>query len=214
MRINEKLKEFWKFLNKDSWQSTIVFVLLVLIFIMFIFSPLIGLLTGFSYSESTIAPKLKSTFPFVSLSSGSMNLVIVESCSMYHSVELEDILTNKIYSEKGISLEDTEKWNFQNGFTKGDIIFSIAPNNLEVGDVIIFNSGQPNVRYPIIHRIIRADETFTTKGDNNQGLLEYEKVILPEQVLARSAFRIPYVGWIKLFFFEWQKPQEQRGLCK
>jgi len=214
MEIKKSLKNFWRFLNEDNWQSTIVFVFLVLIFIMFILSPLIGMLTGFSYSESMIKPALKSSFPFITISSSSMNLVIVESCSMYHRTDLETILKNEIYTKNNISIEDIKSWSFKQGFTKGDIIFSVAPRNIEVGDVIIFNSGQQNVRYPIIHRIIRSGETFTTKGDNNQGLLDYEKEIQPEQILAKSVFRIPYLGWIKLIFFDWQKSQEQRGFCK
>ncbi len=213
MNIREEAKKFWKFLNQDSWQSTLTFVFLFMIFIMFIFSPLLGILTGFGYSESMIKPTLKSSFPFIGISSGSMNLVIVESCSMYHRETLKGILENGIYAENNISLEDTVDWSFKRGFNKGDIIFSIAPKNLEVGDVIIFNSNQQNVRYPIIHRIIRAEETYTTKGDNNPGLLVYEQDISRQQVLAKSVFRIPYIGWIKLILFDWQKSANQRGLC-
>lgn len=212
--IGEKIKSFWKFLNEDSWQSTLSFVLLFLIFIMFVFSPILGMLTGFSYSDSMIKPVFKSSFPFVSLSSGSMNLVIVESCSMYHREPLEKILENDLYSENNISLQDTKDWSLKKGFNKGDIIFSLAPKNIEVGDVIIFDSGQSYVRYPIIHRVIRIQESLTTKGDNNPGLLDYEQEISRERVLAKSVFKIPYVGWIKLIFFDWQKGPEQRGLCK
>jgi signal peptidase I len=213
-KVFNNLKEFWKFLNKDSWQSTLAFISIFLIFVMFIFSPLIGMLTGFSYSESVIKPSFKTSFPFISLSSGSMNLVIVESCSMYHRESLEGILENELYSNLNIDIEDTKSWDLRKGFNKGDIIFSIAAKNLEVGDVIIFDSGQRSVRYPIIHRIIKIDETLTTKGDNNYGLLEYEKEIPRDSVFAKSIIRIPYVGWIKLIFFDWQKSPEQRGLCK
>jgi hypothetical protein len=213
MEIKKSFKRFWKFLNEDSWQSTIVFVLSFLILIMYVISPILGILTGFSYSESMIKLSPQSSFPFVSISSNSMNLVIVESCSMYHKTSLEKILENEIYENNGITIEDTKKWSLRNGFAKGDIIFSIAPKNIKVGDVIIFNSEQQNVRYPIIHRVIRAEQTLTTKGDNNPGLLNYEKEISQEQVLAKSIVRIPYLGWIKLVFFDWQKPQEQRGFC-
>jgi hypothetical protein len=212
-KIKNKLKKFWNFLNEDSWQSTVVFILLFLVLIMYVFSPLLGLLTGFSYSESIIKLSPQASFPFLAINSNSINLVIVESCSMYHKEPLEKILENKIYSENNISLEKTKDWNFKRGFSKGDIIFSIAPKNIKIGDVIIFNSEQQNVRYPIIHRIIRMEETLTTKGDNNPGLLSYEKEISNEQVLAKSIFRVPYLGWIKLMFFEWQRPPEQRGFC-
>lgn len=211
--VRDKIKSFWKFLNEDSWQSTVVFILLFLLFIMFIFSPILGMLTGFTYSESVIKPVFKSSFPFISLSSGSMNLVIVESCSMYHRESLEGILENSLYDENNISIEDTSSWSLKNGFNKGDIIFSVAPKNIKVGDVIIFDSGKSYVRYPIIHRVIRLGDNLTTKGDNNPGLLEYEQEIPRERVFAKSVFRIPYLGWIKLIFFDWQKSPEQRGLC-
>ncbi len=213
MKIKEIWKKFWKFINEDTWQSTLAFILLFMIFVMYIFSPVLGMLTGFSYSDSVIKLSSKGSFPFVMISSNSLNLVIVESCSMHHKMELEKIMENGLYEKNNVSFEDSKDWRFQKGFTKGDIIFSIAPKKIEVGDVIIFNSGQPNVRYPIIHRVIRAGETYTTKGDNNPGLLEYEKEIQNDRVLAKSVLRIPYLGWIKLIFFDWQKPEDLRGFC-
>jgi len=191
IKIKESIKKFWDFMNEDSWESTIVFLILALIFIKFIFMPFLAFVTGTKY-----------------------NLVIVESCSMHHSKSLEEILSNDIYRENGIFFENTTNWNFKRGFTKGDIIFSISPKNIQVGDVIIFDSGEKNVRYPIIHRIIKIENnTITTKGDNNEGLLPYEKEIPRERVLAKSVARIPFVGWIKLIFFDWRKPKEQRGFC-
>lgn len=213
MDIKKEAIRFWKFLNKDTWQSTLTFILIFLVLIMYVFSPLLGILTGFSYSESVIKIAPSKNFPFLTFSSQSLNLVIVESCSMYHNENLEEILTNENYVKNNITIEETKGWGFKNGFTKGDIIFSVAPKNIEVGDVIIFNSNQPNVRYPIIHRVIRAEETYTTKGDNNQGLLTYEREIQEQQILAKSVLRIPYIGWIKLILFDWQKPKEQRGFC-
>ncbi len=213
-KIKEELKKFWKFLNEDSWKSTIVFVILFLLIIIYLVSPLIGILTGFSYSESIIKFSTSKSFPYIYISSSPMNLVIVESCSMYHSESLEQILENNIYEENNLSYEDTKSWSFKKGFTKGDIIISIAPKKINVGDVIIFDSNQQGVKYPIIHRVIRNEETITTKGDHNYLLLPYEKEIQPSQVRAKSVLRIPFIGWIKLIFFDWQKPQDQRGLCK
>jgi signal peptidase I len=191
MTTNEKIKKFWKFLNEDSWESLIVFAILVFLFLYFIFMPTMSFVLGTKYS-----------------------LVIVESCSMYHRQPLENILEDPIYDYYGINSEDSENWKFQKGFTKGDIIFSIRPKNVKVGDVIIFDSGKSDVRYPIIHRVLRAEESFTTKGDNNEGLLVYEKEIPRENVLAKSLFRIPYVGWIKLALVDWRKSPENRGFCK
>lgn len=188
-KIGGYVKRFWNFLKEDSWPSFFVGLFLALIIIKFIFFPLLSLITG------TALP-----------------LVIVESCSMYHSQDLNHILENKIYSDYGLDINDTEDWALRGGFNKGDIIFVLGPNNIEVGDVIIFSAMQTN---PIIHRVVDVQSSgyFTTKGDNNIGFLPYEKNINPEQVLGKAVFKIPYVGWIKLIFFDWMKPSKERGLC-
>ena len=180
---------FWSFLKEDSWPSFFVSLLIALVVIKFIIFPLLTLLTG------TVLP-----------------LVIVESCSMYHSQDLEAIMKNGIYSDYGLGYEDTANWSLRNGFTKGDIIVVLGPKNVEVGDVIIFNGGQSN---PIIHRVIgiNSDGEYTTKGDNNLGLLVFEKDIEKDRVLGKAVFRVPAIGWIKLIFFDWKKPLGQRGLC-
>jgi len=117
-------KRFWKFLKEDSWQSLIVNLILAFVIIKFVLFPLASLVTG------TALP-----------------LVIVESCSMYHSGNLEDVLSNSIYSDYNINIDNTSSWSLRNGFSKGDIIFVVGPKDLKVGDIIIFNAGQNN---PII----------------------------------------------------------------
>jgi signal peptidase I len=191
MEFKKEWKKFVKFMKEDSWQSLLVSLVLAFLIIKFIVFPVLIAITG------TPLP-----------------LVIVESCSMYHQDRgFENTFTSSIYSDYGISIEDSEDWIFQNGFAKGDIIFVLAPKNLEVGDVIIFNGGQRN---PIIHRLISVGETYTTKGDNyltNKGVGSFEKSIAEEQLLGKAVFKIPYLGWIKLIFFDWRNPVSARGLC-
>ena len=213
LKKENKIRQFWEFMNQDNWKGTITFVAFFLILIMYVIAPIIGMATGFSYGESIIKFGLSDSFPFLRVTSNSMNFVIVESCSMHHNEPLQEIVRDRIYRNQGITPEDIKSWSLRRGFTKGDIIFSIAPRNLEVGDVIIFDSERAEVRHPIIHRIISIDGTITTKGDNNDGLLEYEREIRQDQVMAKSVLRIPYLGWIKLAFFDWQKPTDQRGFC-
>ena len=106
----------------------------------------------------------------------------------------------------------------KNGFNKGDILFIVKadPEKLEVGDIIIFNANQRN---PIIHRIVDIRDTkdgkvFSTIGDNNNGQLEFEDRITEEMLVGKAVARItPYFGWIKLVFYDWQKPPEERGFC-
>jgi hypothetical protein len=96
-------KRSWKFLKKDTWLSLLVSLVIAFLFIRFLLFPLLSLITG-----------------------ASLPLVIVESCSMYHSNELEEILENPIYKEYGIDINDTEKWVFQDGLNKGDIVFVLG----------------------------------------------------------------------------------------
>jgi signal peptidase I len=182
-------KRSWKFLKKDTWLSLLVSLVIAFLFIRFLLFPLLSLITG-----------------------ASLPLVIVESCSMYHSNELEEILENPIYKEYGIDINDTEKWVFQDGLNKGDIVFVLGAEkeDLKIGDVIIFNANKQN---PLIHRIISINNGVTTKGDHNSALLEAEKNIKQEQIIGRAVFRVPYLGWIKLIFFEFFRNPLERGFC-
>jgi signal peptidase I len=186
------VKKFWAFLNDDSWSSFVVTLVLAFIVIKFIFFPTLSFFTG------TALP-----------------LVIVESCSMYHEESgFEQTFGSEIYEDFGILLGDTGNWIFQNGFSKGDVIFVVGPKNLEVGDVIIFNGGQ---NHPLIHRLISVDDKFTTKGDNyktNEGLLSAEKDIPEERIIGKALFKVPFIGWAKLIFFESSRDPKSRGLCK
>jgi hypothetical protein len=197
-KLGESFKKFWAFLKKDSWQSLLVSLIIAFIVIKFIFFPLLSLLTG------TALP-----------------LVIVESCSMYHSIDLEDVLENKIYGEHGIDMEETEKWNFKSGLSKGDIIFVIRPTNLEIGDVLIFDANPDSTSpHPIIHRVISLDP-LQTKGDHNPVQLTVsnnlhrvdETNINEDQLVGKAVMKLPFLGWIKLIFFESSRPVNERGLC-
>ena len=191
MKIGEYAKEFWKFLKKDTWPSFAATLLIALIIIKFIFFPLLSLLTG-----------------------SALPLVIVESCSMYHhEAGFEKTFESDVYEKNGIGIEDTISWPFQNGFTKGDVIFVIGPGDVEVGDVIIFNAGE---QHPLIHRVVEVDENFATKGDNyktNYNQLTVEKNISEDQIIGEALFRIPLVGWAKLIFFEFGRDEGERGIC-
>jgi len=183
---------FWRFLKKDTWGSFIVTLLIAFIVIKFIFFPLLSLVTG------TPLP-----------------LVIVESCSMYHSDGMEQVFTSPVYEEYNLTLNDSKKWGFQNGLNKGDIIFVISPKKAKIGDIIIFQASTAN---PIIHRVISINEQgyYSTKGDNfktNSQMLNEEKIIAPERAVGKAVFRIPYLGWLKLIFYESSRSPEDRGLC-
>lgn len=195
-------KRFWFLLWKDdSFKGWFFSIIVIFVFIKFIFFPLLSLVTG------TVLP-----------------LAIVESCSMYHQGNLfsdydewfKDQETK--YSRFGIEKDEFGTFIFKKGFNKADVLFIIGtkPEKLKVGDVIIFTAGTNN---PIIHRIIEIKTqdgkfVFSTIGDNNNGQLNFEKDISESQVIGKSVFKImPYVGWIKLIFFESSKSQGEKGFC-
>jgi len=41
-----------------------------------------------------------------------------------------------------------------------------------------------------------------------------EKDISKENIIGKSYVKIPLLGWIKLIFFEFKKPVNERGFCK
>ena len=201
--LKDLWKKFWFLLWKDdSLKGWIFSIIVIFVFIKFIFFPSLSLVTG------TALP-----------------LAIVESCSMYHDGNLLSNYNewfqkhNGKYSTLSIGKSEFENFKFNDGFNKGDILLITGanPKKLKVGDVIIFNAGINN---PVIHRIIKIDNQkdnliFSTMGDNNNGQLSFEKSIQSSQIIGKAQFKIaPYVGWMKLIFFESRKPFSEKGFCK
>lgn len=179
-------------MQEDSLRSLIVFFIIAIIFIKYILFPSLSLITG-----------------------TELPLVIVESCSMYHQENgFEKIFQKDIYLQNGIDIEDTQEWDFKNGLNKGDVIFVMGTKAPKMGNVVIFNGG---ANHPIIHRVIDDTEPYGTLGDNNQGQITTpvsEKAISQNQLIGKAIFKIPYIGWIKLIFFEHTRGADQKGLCK
>ena len=182
------LTSFWNFLRQDTWPSFFVSLVLIVMLIKFIFFPFISLITG------TPLP-----------------LVVVESCSMYHAAPFDGWWERNQgwYESRNITLRDFTHFSLRNGLNKGDIVIVWGRSAIGRGDIIIFNS---QTRYPIIHRII-AENPRATKGDNNPDQLSFERAIPDSALVGKAVARIPYLGWIKLIFFEWLKDPESRGFC-
>ena len=189
MNFRKNLRKFWSFLKRDTWQSWLVSLILAFLFIKFIFFPVLSLIF------STPLP-----------------LVVVESCSMYHSTDFDDWWKRNEawYEDKLIFRENFEKFSFKNGLNKGDIILVSGWGDIEIGSVIIFES---SFRFPLIHRVIEKDP-IGTKGDNNFDQLPPEKEISSDKIKGKAVIRVPALGWIKLIFFEATKPANQRGFCR
>lgn len=201
-KIKKFFNRFWFIVWKDdSPKGWLISILFIFIMIKFVFFPTLNFITG-----------------------TELPLAIVESCSMYHKGNLFSNTENWFESNKNkyndfeIDREDFLNFPFKKGFTKGDILFIVGakPEKLSVGDVIIFEAG---TNHPIIHRIVEIKETedgrvFSTLGDNNPGQLSGEKEIREEQIVGRAVVRVaPYLGWIKLIFYEYKQPINNKGFC-
>lgn len=208
-------KKIWDFLWKsNSVWSWIVDLILIFLIVKFIIFPIFSLALG--------AP-----LPFVIIESGSLEHRIVSYdkniqphiCGLSFE-RAEDISRNftrywqycgNWYEEHNITREQFEEWPYSRGLNKGDIIVvkGLRDYSYETGDIIIFSRKEPRYKTPIIHRVIDIesdDETnefvFSTKGDHNSEQWGYELEIEKEQIIGRAVWRIPKLGWVKLFFVE------------
>ncbi len=188
MSAGDTLKKFWNFLRRDTWPSFFVSLILIIIAIKFIFFPLLSLLAG------TPLP-----------------LVVVESCSMYHPLSFEGWWQRNAgwYEPRNITRAEFQSFPLKNGLNKGDIVIVWGHEASNRGDIVIFTAG---TRYPVIHRVI-SEIPMSTKGDNNPDQLPLERAIPADTLIGKAVGRIPFLGWIKLIFFEPLKAPEARGLC-
>lgn len=187
-RENNPIKLVWNYLKRDTWDSWIVSMIILIILIKFVFFPVVGFFTH-----------------------TSLPIVIVESCSMYHETTFSDWWQKNSawYDMRNITEEQFTSFPMDNGLDKGDIIFVYGQSQYKQGDIIIFHSSTPN---PIIHRIV-SENPFETKGDHNPSQIIYDKNINQNAILGKAVFKIPALGWIKLIFFEPFRDSSERGLC-
>jgi hypothetical protein len=205
MQIKRHFRGFVNYLKKDTWDSWLVSILLIVLFIKLIFFPSLSLLTG-----------------------SSLPLVFVESCSMYHESSFDSWWEQNEawYKTQDISKSDFDSFPSKNGLNKGDLIMVIEKKEYKQGDIIVF---QPNPEsrapLPIIHRIVSLNP-IATKGDHNtqqfslamsesQNPFRIDETNIPKDRVIGKAVKIaPWIGWIKLIWTEPFRSESQKGLCK
>ena len=186
-------KKIWYFIwEDDSVWSWIVNIILAFVLIKFIVYPSLGLL-------------LQTTHP----------VVAVVSESMEHNNGFDDWwqMANKWYAANDIKKSDFGNFPLKNGFNKGDIMVlkGKKAEDIKVGDIIVFWSAKKD---PIIHRVVKKwkDDNvyyFETKGDNYrtnpvpiQSAFLNETKTSEEQIVGNAVFRIPLLGYVKIWFVE------------
>ena len=124
-------------------------------------------------------------------------VVAVVSESMTHDVTTELHHYQFLEENYGYTREQIDSWPLKNGFRKGDVLIikGVNRDELEVGDVIVYNIDSEGRGIPIVHRIIKIDKNeIVTKGDHN--IVEDQWNI--GKIRGKAVFVIPYIGWPKL----------------
>jgi signal peptidase I len=181
--------KIWFFIWHDnSAASWIVNIILAYVLIKFIIYPGLGWVFG-------------THFP----------IVAVVSNSMEHHQGFDEWWTanEDYYLALNITKQSFSSYSFKRGFNRGDIMFLIGkkPEDIKIGDVIVFQSKKP---YPIIHRVIDKQEkgmwVFQTKGDNNKAQIRDadldETRVLENQLLGKAVLRVPFLGYVKIWFVD------------
>ena len=132
----------------------------------------------------------------------SQPVVAVISGSMEHPGSFEQWWEGQqqFYDTYDITETQFRRFPLMNGFEQGDLIVLRGAKDLKIGDIIVFEA-TGNVL--IIHRIIAVHEqgetrSYTTKGDNNAGVLPQETSISEERIIGKSLISIPYLGNIRI----------------
>lgn len=192
-KFKRSLKKLWYFIWEDnsiwSWLANIV---LAFVLIKFIVYPGLGFLLGTSHP-----------------------VVAVVSESMEHNANFDGWWenSNRWYAKNNIKKEDFSKFPLKNGFDRGDIMVlkGKKADDIKVGDIVVFWSAK---RDPIIHRVVKKWQAgsiyyFQTKGDNyktnpasiKSAFLD-ETNVSEKQIVGNAVFRIPLLGYIKIWFVE------------
>ncbi|MBI4162249.1 MAG: signal peptidase I [Candidatus Aenigmarchaeota archaeon] len=98
------------------------------------------------------------------------------------------------YEQLHITKQEFKKFTLPNGMSKGDLLLVTKPENLKVGDIILYSRD-----VTIVHRIISiTNNGYVTKGDNN---LVSDPEISRSQVVGKVIADVPALGYPRLLLF-------------
>ena len=218
-KIKHYLKRAWDFIwNEDSVLSWIVNIVLAFVIIKFLIYPGIGLVLGTNLpvvaviSES-MEHRLDPVCKYYDLNNNCLTYYqntygICDKTFNYRKSLNFDEYWNTcggFYENISITKDDFKNFSMPNGFNKGDIIVLRGTNfdNLKVGDILVYQS---RLSYPVIHRVVSKSDVIATKGDHNPNSIQTaqlnEKYIMSDQIIGKAWLKIPYVGYVKIWFVE------------
>lgn len=213
--LKTNLKSFANYVFKgDDLLSHALFFVFLFVLFKFILLPSVGFLMNTQYPMTVIVSGSMEQ----DLNSKTMCGFIIPNAAN----NFWDVCGSYYENNLNISKSEFSTYPYSEGLNRGDIIivYGKRASEIEKGDVILFK-GQDKVtlednsqeslfylRYgPIIHRVVSINSTesgplLTTKGDNNPAIMEKETNIPQEDVLGVAVFRIPYLGLINYYFYE------------
>ncbi|MBR9705618.1 hypothetical protein GOV14_01145 [Candidatus Pacearchaeota archaeon] len=225
-KVKKKVQKAWHWIwHSDSPISWVVALLVIFIIVKYLFFPGLSLLMGTSLPVAGVESSSMDHNPTKYCEIAATFGGCAQMSSNYRLCDRDFAKKEKMsfnnywavcgdwYEKKEITKDNFSKFPMKSGFKKGDIIIVWGRFKPKVGDIIIFNANPESLApRPIIHRIIEiTDEgVIKTKGDHNKDYLtkdnnDYktdETEIYPEQIIGKAVFKIPYLGWFKIWFVE------------
>ncbi len=200
------VRSLWRFLWEDnSILSWIVNVILAFVIIKFIVYPLLGFLL-FTSNPIVAVVSCSMEHSATDCGRGSGYRICGAQLEKRTNLDFDEYWNNcgKWYEAKNISKSAFSEYPFGKGFNKGDLMIlkGKKPGELKTGDVIVFKGAE---KEPVIHRIVSISPegsgyVFSTKGDNNDNQLSYEKSIPPDLIIGKAVIKLPYLGNVKILF--------------
>ncbi len=132
----------------------------------------------------------------------STPIVSVASRSMFHPQHFDEWWSQKnvYYESIGIDKENFSKFAAKNGLDKGDILFIVSDEKLDVGDIIVYHpqSGCFSIDETIVHRVIKIENgIYTTKGDSNPA--QDGCMVQMSQIEGKAVLAVPLLGYPRLW---------------
>ncbi len=210
------LKSFMNYVFRgEDFISHILYFVILFVFFKYLLIPVIGFL-------------MSTTYPLTAIVSSSMEHDLESGfvCGnefTYSDQNYWDICGDYYKTNLEISENQFNLFPFENGMNRGDVIivYGRSAELIDVGDVVLFK-GQDKVLLengeeeslfflnygPIIHRVVAKSYEngtyyFTTKGDNNPAIMQKEVNIPQQDILGVAIIRIPYLGLINYYFYNY-----------
>ncbi len=135
------------------------------------------------------------------LAQTSTPIVSVASGSMFHTQHFDEWWNQKrdFYESISINKEDFPKFTAKNGLDKGDILFIVKDETLNIGDIIVYHPQKgcfPEDK-TIVHRIVKIENNkYVTKGDNNP--TQDRCAVQTSQIEGKAVLAVPLLGYPRL----------------